>query len=238
MRFSSWRFPLLVVGLLILGAWFANSWLLPMQTDRGSAFSMPDLRGMTRTEAYSLCSRHEMVVSELPAEFDPVLPSGFVIRQIPASNRQVKPGRRVSIVISAGPKSVALPELRGMTERQARLSLEDLGLGTGDIIHCSGDEVAGRVLGTRPGAGQRVRDGVNVDLLLSKGATPGIWLVPDLRGQDLEVALALIDAARILPPRVRYRRGSPEGGILEQSPEPGLRLREGEELELVVATGS
>ena len=44
------------------------------------------------------------------------------------------------VVFSAGPRLVSVPALRGSSERQTRLTLEDLGLIPGDLIRVAPEE--------------------------------------------------------------------------------------------------
>ncbi|MCP4548238.1 MAG: PASTA domain-containing protein [bacterium] len=229
---------LAMTGLVLLGIWVANTWILPAHVGSALSFSMPSLRGLSRDEVYAVGAEKELVLSEKPAEYDASLPSGYLIRQIPEPGVSIKPGRRVSVVFSAGPKMVVLPDLGGQTERQARLSLEDRGLIPGDLVHCAGNAAAGHVLASRPGPGALVPVGAVIDLLLSRGAASGGFLVPEFRGRKLTGALALMEGSGLPEPKIRYRIGSglTEGDILEQMPPPGSRLERGRTLELVVAS--
>jgi serine/threonine-protein kinase len=226
------------VGFLILaGAWITNSWLLPRHLSQGRGFAMPLLEGSSRDEVYATCKHLGLVVAERPPEFDTSLPSGYLLRQIPAAGTLVKAGRQVTAIFSAGPRMVVVPALRGQTERQARLSLEDLGLVPGDLLRSPGDEPAGRVLSTRPGPGTRVPVGEKVHLLLSEGQDGPAYLVPDLRGKELTVCLALLEGSGLPAPTVLYRaQKGPAGRVLEQSPPAGSRLERGRTLELVVSS--
>jgi len=204
------------------------------------SFPVPDMVGLSRDEAYQTASRRGLLLEEGPAEFDAWLPAGFVLRQRPQAPEEVKEGRRVKVVLSAGPRLTAVPELRGASERQARLELEDLGLSVGHWTRAPGAEEAGRVLATRPAGGTRLPRGGRVDLLLSSGSKQDGYLLPDLSRLDLKGALELLENSNLGRPRLRYREapGRREGAILEQSLPPGSRLTKGDQLELVVATGS
>jgi eukaryotic-like serine/threonine-protein kinase len=230
---------LVMGGLGLLGAWVANTWVLPYHVGSNSSFGMPSMRGLSRDEVYTVCAGKELVIGELPAEFDAALPSGYLIRHLPRAGEQVKPGRRISVVFSAGPRQAVLPELTTRTERQARLSLEDLGLVPGDLIRCPGAGEPGTVLGSRPGAGSRVPVGSRVDLLISQGSHGGGFLVPDLSGRDLESVQTLLAGSGLAPPVVRFRNTTqvPVGRVIQQSPPSGSRLERGRTLELVVASG-
>jgi beta-lactam-binding protein with PASTA domain len=221
-----------------LGIWVANSWLLPRHVGSGTTFSMPLLEGRSREEVYAACADHGLLLSERAAEYDASLPSGYLLRQDPRPGTRVKPGRRTIVVFSAGPRLFSVPGLRGRTERQTRLTLEDLGLIPGDVIRVAGEEPAGLVLSSRPGAGARIPVGGRVDLLLSKGPRGTDYIVPDLRRRDLEGVLALLEGSGLARPRIRYRTGSGErpGRVLDQVPVAGSRLERGRSFELVVAS--
>ena len=227
----------LIVLIGLLGVWVANSWLLPRHIGSGSAFPMPLLEGSSREEVYDACARHDLFVVERTAEFDVSLPSGYLVRQDPRPGTLVKPGRRTLVVFSAGPRLVSVPALRGSSERQTRLTLEDIGLVLGDLIRVAGDEPAGRVLGSRPGEGARLPLGGRIDLLVSEGPARTDYLVPDLRRRDLQGVLALLEGSGLGSPAIRYRAGSGEapGRVLDQAPVPGSRLERGRSFELVVA---
>ncbi len=229
-----------MLAITVLGIWVANHWLLPQQVGVDDAFPMPALEGSPKNEVYSLCARRSLVLSERPPEFDASLPAGYLLRQLPRAGTQVKAGRRVTAVFSAGPRMVAVPDLGGQSERQARLSLEDLGLLPGDRLRCPDERPAGEVLSSRPGPAVRVTLGARVDLLLSDGDGGGSYLMPDLTRKSLDGALALLAGSGLGKPQIRYRsaRGKAAGSILAQSPAAGSRLQKGEQLELVVASRS
>lgn len=237
LRMVTW---LVVMGLVTLsGIWVANRWLLPRHVGSDSAFAMPLLEGASRQEVFETCALSGLVIQERPEEYDASLPHGYLLRQNPRAGTQVKRGRQVMAVFSGGPRMITLPDLRGKSERQARLSLEDLGLLPGDLLRCTGDEAAGKVLSSRPGPGARVPLGERVDLLLSRGGHPGGFLMPDLARRSLDGALALLEGSGLDAPRLRYRSvaGAQPGTILDQNPPAGTRLERGRHLELVVVSG-
>ncbi len=204
------------------------------------SFAVTDLVGLSREEAYQTAARRSLLLEEGPAEFDAWLPAGFVLRQRPRSPERVKEGRRVKIVLSAGPQLSAIPDLRGASERQARLALEDLGLTAGHWTRVPGAEAAGRVLATRPAGGTRVPRGGRVDLLISTGPAGHGYLLPDFSELALDQVLSMLEDAGLGRPRIRYDEaaGRRAGAILNQSLPAGSRLTKGDDLELVVASGS
>lgn len=238
LRLTLW---ILALGAItFLGAWVANRWILPHSVGTDLAFTMPLLEGRSEAEVYEICERMGLVIRERPSEFDVALPVGYLLRQSPRQGSQVKPGRQVQAVFSAGPRRVTLPDFRGESERQVRLSLEDLGLLPGDLLHCDGGGAAGTLLSTRPGPGAQVSLGERVHLLLSRGEISPDFLMPKLTRRSLDGALAVMEGSGLAAPRIRYRSvlGEVPGTIISQSPPAGARLERGRHLELVVASGS
>jgi len=232
-------FAVIMLGALGLG-YLVLDLALHRWVRSEESFVVPSLEGLSRGEAYERCAEWGLLMEESPAEFDAWLPAGYVLRQRPAAPSQVKPGRRVKVVLSAGPRLEGVPDLRGASERQARLSLEDRGLVIGHWMRARGSLPAGSILATRPSGGTRLPRGSRVDILISEGESgPGL-LLPDLRGMALARVSEDLEAAGLAAPRLRYRQetGAPEGRVLEQNPPAGSRLDEGAELELVVASGS
>jgi len=230
---------LLILALaLVLGFMVLDFGLRHWLRSEGS-FPVPDLKGLSREEAYKVASRKGLLLEEGPSEFDPWLPEGFVLRQRPRAPEKVKEGRRVRIALSAGPPQTAVPDLRDESERQARLRLEDMGLVAGSWTRVVGDLEAGRVLATRPADGTRLPRGGRVDLLISDGPGEAGYLLPNLVGRTLPEALSLLEKSGLGHPRIRYGQaaGGPAGRILQQNLPAGSRLTKGEDLELVVASG-
>ncbi len=53
---------------------------------------------------------------------------GYVIQQYPRTRTELELGETVEIVVSAGPPPVSVPDVRGLSERNAKNELEDAGL--------------------------------------------------------------------------------------------------------------
>lgn len=228
-----------MLGSLALG-YLGLDFALHQLVRSEDSFVVPNLEGLSRGEAYERCRDFALLIEEGPAEFDAWLPAGYVLRQRPSAPAKVKPGRRVKVILSAGPRLEGVPDLRGRTERQARLSLEDRGLVVGHWLRVNGSLPAGQILATRPSGGMRLPRGSRVNILISEGPARSVCLVPDFRNMTLRSVEERLASAGFGPSRLCYRDGAaaPAGRVLEQNPPAGSRLSEGADLELVVASGS
>ncbi len=71
---------------------------------------------------------NEGLVPEFSYEYSDEQPAGLVVRTEPGAGEQLPAGGTIVVVVSQGPEPVAVPDLTGMTEEQARAALETAGL--------------------------------------------------------------------------------------------------------------
>jgi serine/threonine-protein kinase len=85
-----------------------------------------------------------------------------------------------------------MPNIKGMTTREARLNLMRLGLALGDIAKERNDSIAeDRVIAQSVQAGKTVKTGTAISVLISEG--PESVKLPDLFGVSLEAARSLLN---------------------------------------------
>jgi beta-lactam-binding protein with PASTA domain len=110
----------------------------------------------------------------------------IILHQDPPPNRVIREGKAIRIDLSRGPKLVEVPDVTGMAMERARRVLEKNGLKLGkytgefDVVVAKGD-----VLRQKPEAGEQLKRGGEVELVISKGeempieqATPTPVLAP------------------------------------------------------------
>jgi serine/threonine-protein kinase len=160
-------------------------------------------------------------------------PEGTVFDQDPPfGGPAVRKGTRVTLLVSAGPNSVKVPDLVGYTEDEARTELQNLGLEVGSVkdVPNSGKE-KGTVVRTVPGANTEVAKGSKVNLEVSNGKVR----IPNVVGLQLsEARRILIDAG--LNPKTKYvDSDKPEGEVLGQDPKVDTMVNDGSSITLTVA---
>jgi len=132
---------------------------------------VPRLVGMMPETADSLIqTRGLRLMTDSNADFSADIPAGRVQFQFPAAGTQVKPPRRIWVRLSKGPSAVEMPALRGLSLRQAEISLEQAGLKLGQVRQVRSVSVpANAVIGTHPGPGSQLEQGRSVDVDVSSG---------------------------------------------------------------------
>ncbi len=170
--------------------------------------------------------------------YDAQAPRNAVISQNPPADAGLKRGRDVRVVISRGVQDIEMPDLRGTSMRQARNMLHPQGLPLPSIskIHSSAVE-ENHVIAHLPPPDSRVTDHSRVEFLVSLGALPERFILPDFRGLQLNDVVEKIRRAGLKLGRVRYiERDTEESGtVLKQEPSAGRPVKRGREVSLVSA---
>jgi serine/threonine-protein kinase len=164
--------------------------------------------------------------------------ANHVLIQMPGANRTVKENRTVFLTLSKGRQEVSVPDLRGVSPRQAEISLQRLELLPGAKIEGAHSAIPrGVVIRTEPEAGKKVRVGSRVDIIISSGNSSGKILLPNLREMSLNRAIAVIDSlgfklGGVITIQLEDKLPNT---VLELSPRPGEYLEIGTEIDLTVA---
>ena len=95
-------------------------------------------------------------------------PPGTVLAQKPPAGKVAKPGTAVVLEVAGSKASVAVPDVKGQTERAAVASLKQAGL-TATVAQVPSSQPAGTVVAQHPAAAQKAAKGSAVRLNVSKG---------------------------------------------------------------------
>lgn len=124
--------------------------------------SMPDLVGKPSQEAQNELTQVGLQ-PQVTEDFSDSVPKGKVISQSVAPNTTVHRLDQVNLVISKGPEVVAVPNVFGKSEGDARAALESAGF-TVNVKRTFGDSK--RVLNSNPSAGTQAKVGSTVTITL------------------------------------------------------------------------
>jgi len=138
---------------------------------------VPDLRGMSKAEAMTLLIENGLRLSnEENEEYSDEVDKGLIINQKPKIGTLAKKNSIVQITVSLGPEPeiIEMPDLIGLREGEARGILDDNNLQVGSITwEYSSDITYGRITEQVPKAGDEVKEGTPVEIVLSTGPGPG-----------------------------------------------------------------
>jgi eukaryotic-like serine/threonine-protein kinase len=161
---------------------------------------------------------------------------GRVFEQDPPAGSEAERGSTVTISVSMGAPSVAIPDVSGQTPRQARRRLRRAGFDEIRSRREASDEVqAGRVIGTEPAADTELGTDQPITLLVSSGAETAT--VPSVIGEDRAAATRILEQAGFIVNSDPERSSAPADQVIDQVPGANEELELGEEVTIVYSTG-
>jgi serine/threonine-protein kinase len=170
--------------------------------------------------------------------FHAASPKGTVLEQVPAAGARDIEGATITLAVSIGQKTARVPTLIGRTQDEAQRALEGAGFDVGDVSERPNDAPPGEVIDSRPAAGNEAPVPSAVALVISAG--PNVALVPNVIGQSVAAARALIEGAGLVISDVRTPSGVPvtdENAIVtDQTPKPGAQVAAGSSVQLLAMT--
>lgn len=170
---------------------------LKIYTHHGKTIVVPDLAGLTMDEVDDVTSSRKLRFEVVDSVFSTEIPRGTVIKQNPTASSRVKKNRKIFLTMNAvNPEMVSMPQLIGLSFRQARLALQNAGLVQG-IITYKPDFAKNNVLQQMHkdsviNEGTVITKGAVIDLVLGMGLSSKTTRVPDLVGLGLEEATAIL----------------------------------------------
>jgi serine/threonine-protein kinase len=167
--------------------------------------------------------------------------AGHVVSQDPKDGTRLDRGAIVTLQLSSGPTRIAVPDVKGLSESDARARLGQMNLSVGGMSPQSsppGDNIPpGHVIGTNPAAGATVNAGDQVTLIISTGVS-GTTIPPDIVGKSFEDAKAELEGLGLTVNRQDIPSNDVDkGDVVRTSPDPGQRVNGGGSVTLFVSTG-
>lgn len=198
---------------------------------------VPPLVSLPPEQAKSILEKNGLIyMLDSTGDFSTDVAAGKILTQYPETGTEVKKGRRIWVKISKGLKSVEMPSLRGLSLRQAEITLQQLGLKVGRVREVRNAMIpSGAVIGTSPAAKTVLEKGREVNIELSQGGGTAPSGMPSLVGMSLSQAKEQIRKLDLSLGAVTYKKEpkSLPNTVLSQSPAAGGNFK-GRSVDLVV----
>ena len=203
---------------------------------RARDVTVPNLAGQSVAQAQAALAGAGLSFGMDPIRRpDLTVPADHVLTQDPSPGTVIRRGRTVRVRVSDGARLPPLPDLTGVSERDAtaRLAQDHIQIGTMSEIR-SGDLPADSVVAQDPAARTVSR---TVGLLVNRGAEGVTYVMPDLIGAPENRATDLLRARGFRVAVVGYAAypGLSGGVIIRQSPQAGFQIPPGEAISLEVS---
>ena len=199
---------------------------------------VPDVVGMTQTNAEAAILAAGFTVGTISTAYSDTVAAGNVISQNPTAGTPTAAGSPVAIEVSLGVEMVTVPDVTGMTQTAAELSIIAANLTVGAVTTATSPTVpAGDVISQNPTGGASVVHDSAVDIVVSLGVAD--VTVPNVVGQSQATAEANIVTATLTVGTVTtdYSDTVPVGDVISQNPSGGASVAPGTSVDLVVSLG-
>lgn len=194
---------------------------------------IPNVVGQTPEQAIRLIEDAGFIAQRGDDEPSDTVEAGNVARQDPAADTPAAEGTTVNYFVASGPNAVAVPNVNGSTEQEARTALTNAGFTVGEVTQQASNEVDdGRVISHSPSG--TAAPGSPITLVISTG--PDQVEVPPVEGLTESAATAQLQAAGFVPV-VTYdtvTRPGDIGRVISQVPGGNQQAPAGSEVSIVV----
>ena len=212
----------LLVGLLV---WWQSA---------GKYTTVPRVGGLAADTARLEVRNEGLTATMGKPQFSARVAKGNIIGTEPAVGSRVSKGGTVTLIVSAGPHMIPVPQVTGGTLATAQAALRHAGLIPGKVVGQTSTTIAsGIVISTTPGATVAWPQSRPVNLVVSTGQP-----VPDFRGQQKAVAEQWAQANGVsLNEVAEANSNQPAGTVTQQSVTPGSSFTAHEVITIDISNG-
>ena len=178
---------LCVIAVFALVLVFGARIFLNVFTRHGKELVVPDFSNMTVVEAEHLARESHLRVAVTDSVYLKRMKKGAVYRQSPTPGSRVKKDKRITLTINANiGKMVTMPDLVGLSMRQAKAELLSRGLVLGKLVYVQ-DMATNNVLKQIRGEeeimpGTMIESETVIDLVVGLNGYDATTYVPDVKG--------------------------------------------------------
>lgn len=201
--------------------------------------TVPDVKGMSYSEAKEVLEAKGLKIEKAD---EPIasqkIEKGKIVSQTPSKNSKVKKGRTVRVILSAGNTELKVPDLKGLSYKEAKTLLSEMGLQISKGDEVDSDSVTeGLIASQYPSAKTKVDKGDIITVNISKGKKDAV--IPKLVGttftSESDVSATLSKYGYKLG-KVSYEESyETPGTIIKQSPDAGTTAEKKTTVDIVIS---
>jgi serine/threonine-protein kinase len=195
---------------------------------------VPTVAGLTESAAVKELRADGFTVRQAGAINNNTVKAGSIVRTVPAVGTKVRKGSAITLVPSAGPRTIKVPDISGQQLADAESALRQSGLTVGQVHKVASSSVdAGIVVSTSPAAGLLWPQPKPVTISVSAGPP-----LPNFVGQN-EQAIQQWASQNDIQLNVQQAGNSdqPQGTITQQSPAANTPISQNETVTIMVSNG-
>lgn len=224
-----------IVGVAVLSLVIIDQIVLPWIVSTTDTVIVPEVTGQPVDEARSLLENRQLRINEIRYQHSNDVKPGTVMSQLPYAGATVKEGRRVYLTVSKGIEVVTVPNLIGMSMRDARLALARAGLQLGSVTNVTDENVpVDGISWQSPAAGSSVSADASIAIGVSRGSSLHMPSLIGLRLDEAKTVLAEIGLS-VGTVRERATQAFAAGTIIDQLPPPDSVVSAEQDVVIILA---
>jgi eukaryotic-like serine/threonine-protein kinase len=215
------------------------------KADKGSLVSLnvssgpndvlvPSVQGLSQAAATRLLTRTGLKVAHVVPQSSSRFKSGEATGTNPGAGKSLPPGTGVTLVISSGQPSKAVPDVTNESQSTATSQLTAAGFNVSPTTQTSSSVTAGNVISQDPGGGTKATAGSTVKIVVA--AAPATVNVPSVTGDPTGSAFSALQSAGFVVTRLGRDVANPDENnkVVSQSPAGGSPQKKGSTVTIVV----
>ncbi|MBN2417448.1 PASTA domain-containing protein [bacterium] len=212
---------------------------MPLYTHHGAEKELPDVTELSFDEAKEVLEKSGFKIVKEQEMWESTYPESTIIQQHPLPYSLVKKGRRIYVSVSAGERPVEVPDVTGISERDAFYKLRESGLDPEEPPYYEYDNYRPRGVVCKQSVppGTNVMENTKISITVSNGPLPTEFIVPDLVGRSLETAQKMLRQNGLILGIVEYRvkKDLIPNTVIEQSRKAGMHVEKGQSVNIVLS---
>jgi len=200
---------IIFAGIGIVAALAFNNVILPLYVNWNDEIRVPSLTHTDLNKASTILKDRSLEWTIKDTIFRRDIPSRFIMDQYPEAGQMVKENRKIQLTINLPPAKLEMPDLVAITERQAIIAIERLGLFLVETLEDSSDQYERTVVIDQSVlAGMPVAPGDSIKITVSLGKRNLKKTMPDLLNKSLDEARRTLESHGFTLGRVQTTENS------------------------------
>jgi eukaryotic-like serine/threonine-protein kinase len=223
----------IVFGSFLLGFGIFY-YLMPIIVRHSKTIEVPYLKHMSIEKAKTFIPSLNLKYVIEDSVNSSEVAKGHIVSSDPAAKEDIKIGGVIKLVISKGPKKIRLPNIIGISKKNALDSLDLLGITNRVFVNYPVQEknLDGKIVKTRPEIEDSIEEGGMLTIYIGAEKRK-VFLMPNLNGMLLEEAEREIRRHGLILSDVKRTTGKVDV-VIQQSPAPGVEVTLEDKVKIVV----
>ncbi len=234
-RYKYWIYSAFLLILVFAGAWSIFSWYMDVPV-----VEVPDLVGMSEEEVVEKLKEYELKFIISGDQPHNEIARGSVVTHFPQPGTKIRASREIRLILSSGPRWAEVPDLYGISLREAEIILSAAGLTFGEIEYEFDEEYEpNTIIRQSPEPGEEIVADEVINLVVSQGSEDDMVRLPNLTGLTQSEAQERLSGLGLVVGEINREesRRFMSGYVIDQNPGSGTPLVEGDLVDIVLSSG-